>query len=208
MDEETTKTELLGEVARLKEEVARLEEAELRSRQTEAEHGEYYRHIEELVEERTAEMRIANRQLQAEVEQRKRAEETLQVVAGQWRDTLDAINDAVWLMDLDQTIIRCNKAASKLFKKDYAGIIGKKCYELVHGASCPVEGCPFLRMYKSRHKETMRLESDERWLNVSVTPLKNKEGRIAGVVHVVSDITNERRLRERIKELTKTAAVP
>ena len=65
MDEETTKTELLGEVARLKEEVARLEEAELRSRQTEAEHGEYYRHIEELVEERTAEMRIANRQLQA-----------------------------------------------------------------------------------------------------------------------------------------------
>jgi PAS domain S-box-containing protein len=202
-DEERTKSQLSAELQELRRKVARLEEAEERRGKARDERGEYYRHIEELVEERTAEIRIVNRQLQGEIESRRRAEEALQVVAGQWRDTLDAISDAVWLMDLDQTVVRCNKAAAKLFKKDYSGIVGKKCFSLIHGTSNPVEGCPFLRMYKSRRKETVYLKSGNRWFNVSVTPLRDKTSRIVGAVHVVSDVTKERQLREEIKESKK-----
>jgi PAS domain S-box-containing protein len=202
-DETKTKEQFLAELAELNREVARLRQTALEGLKVEANHGEYYRRIEELVEERTAEIRIINRQLQGEIDSRKRAEEKLQSAAGQWRDTIDAINDAVWLMDADQTILRCNKAASKLLKKDYGGIIGKKCFELVHGESSPVAGCPFLRMYASKRREAVYLPEGDRWLNVSVTPLKDRRGRVIGAIHVVSDVTKERRAREEIKESRK-----
>ena len=201
MEDKVNKTaEPLTEIAELHQKIEYLEQIERERKQKEAEHGEYYRQTEELVEERTAEIRIVNRQLQGEIAQRRRAEEALQVVAGQWRDTLDAINDAVWLMDLDQTIIRCNKTAARLLKKDYSKIIGKKCYELFHGTMGPIEACPFLKMYKSKHRETVRFPSEDRWFDVTVNPLKSIGGKAIGVVHVVTDVTKERRRKEELQE--------
>ena len=202
-EEEKSRGELLRELEDLREKITCLEEREREQDLKRVEHADYYKHIEDVVEERTAEIRIVNRQLQNEIEQRRRAEEALQTVAGQWRDTLDSISDAVWLMDLDHNIIRCNKAAARMFKKDYHAIIGKKCFDLVHGGSGPVEGCPVFRMYKSRRKETVHSRSGDRWLDVTATPLRDRAGRITGVVHVVTDITKERRLREEIKASRK-----
>ncbi len=205
-NKDKTREELLAEMRDMRTKLALMEQAEEEARRTMTDQGAYYERIEGLVEERMAEIRIANRQLQSEIENRRRAEEALQTVAAQWRDTLDAITDAVWLMDMDQTIVRCNKAASKLFKKDYRNIVGVKCFELVHGTGSPIEGCPFFRMCKSRHKETVHLPSGDLWLEVSVTPLKNRGGKTIGVVHVVTDITRERRLREAMKESNKRFA--
>jgi PAS domain S-box-containing protein len=191
-DEGKTKAALISELKGLRREIASLEKNESEQRKAEAEYGEYYRRIEDMVEERTAEIRIANRQLQAEIDQRKRAEEALQVIAGQWRETLDAINDAIWLMDLDQKIIRCNKAAARLLKKDYSKIIGKKCYELFHGTLMSPNGCPFLAMYRSKRKQAVKRHFGDKWFNVSLTPLKDRRGKIVGVVHIAKDITEEK----------------
>jgi len=199
-DETKTREELLAEMTDLRRGAAELEKAARAGRKTLEKHEEYLKRIEEEVEERTAEIRLVNRQLTAEAESRKRAEEQLGIVASQWRDTLDAVTDAIWLMDLDQTIIRCNKAAARFLKKDYLSIIGRKCFDLVHGGLGPVEGCPFLRMYSSKRREVVRLPSGDRWLSVSVTPLKNKEGKVTGAIHVVSDVTRARRAAEEMKE--------
>jgi PAS domain S-box-containing protein len=202
-DDERTCAQPSAEKAKLREKAARAEERKTDGGGMETQHGDYYTRIEELVEERLTEVRIANRQLQGEIESRKRAEEALDVVATQWRETLDAISDAVWLMDMDQTVIRCNRAASRLFEKDYGNIIGRKCFELIHGASGPVEGCPFLRMHKSRREETVHLPVGDRRLNVSVTPLKNRSGKATGAVHVARDVTKDLRAREEIRESRK-----
>jgi PAS domain S-box-containing protein len=202
-DDETTCAQFSAEKTESEKKEGRAEDGKGGGGRMQARYEDYYTRIEELVEERLAEIRIANRQLQGEIESRKRAEETLQVVATQWRETLDAISDAVWLMDLDQTVIRCNRAAARLFEKDYGNIIGRKCFELIHASSGPVEGCPFLKMNKSRREETVHLPLGDRWLNISVTPLKNRSGKTTGVVHVARDVTKELRAREEARESKK-----
>jgi len=157
-------------------------------------------HLEKLVSERLAEIRIINRQLNQEISQRMQAEETSRSIAREWRDTLDAIQDAVWLMDTDQTIIRCNQATTRLLKEDYNRIVGKKCYELFHDTTKHVDGCPFLRMYKSRKRETSVLSKNNHWFKVSLNPLKNSAGKITGVIHVTTDITDTKKNSEALKE--------
>ena len=159
-----------------------------------------HEHLEKLVGERMAEIRIINRQLNQQITQRMQAEETSRSIAREWRDTLDAVQDAIWLMDTDQTIIRCNQATTRLLKEDYNKIVGKKCYELFHGTTRPVDDCPFLRMYKSRKRETAVLSKNSHWFKVSLNPLKNNAGKITGVIHVTADITRTKKSSEALKE--------
>jgi PAS domain S-box-containing protein len=159
-----------------------------------------HEHLEKLVDERLAEIKIINRQLNQEISQRMQAEETSRSIAREWRDTLDAVQDAIWLMDTDQNIIRCNQATTRLFKEDYKKIVGKKCYELFHDTTRPVDGCPFLRMYKSKKRETTVLSKNNHWFKVSLNPLKNNAGKITGVIHIVADITHTKKGSEALKE--------
>jgi DNA-binding response OmpR family regulator len=98
--------------------------------------------------------------------ERKRAEETLRASARQWQTTFDAISDAVSLMDLEWRILRCNVAMAKFLGKPFSDIIGRPCWELVHGTSEPIEGCPFVRMRETYRKATLVLQIDDRWLRV------------------------------------------
>ncbi len=57
-------------------------------------------------------------------------------------DPFDAISDSVSLIDLEQRILRCNLASTRLFKRGFDGILGKHCWELVQGTDHPIEDVP------------------------------------------------------------------
>jgi PAS domain S-box-containing protein len=159
-----------------------------------------HKYFDEPGEKYMAEIRMANRQLNMEIAQRREVEKLLESVAKEWRCTIDAIKDAIWMMDIDQTIIRCNKAAAKLFKKDFSKIVGQKCYTLFHGTSQPIKSCPFLRMYRSKKRETVILPVNDRWLSISANPLKNNGGKIIGSVHIITDVTKRKRAERALKK--------
>jgi PAS domain S-box-containing protein len=110
----------------------------------------------------------------------------------QWPTTFDAINDAVCLLDMNGKILQCNKAMESLLKKSSKEIIGSTCCELVHGTDKPVKGCPIVRMKKTLCRETLVVKVDNKWLNVSVDPLIDETGNLAGAVHIISDITQRK----------------
>ncbi len=118
----------------------------------------------------------------------------------EWKTIFDAISDAVCMIDIKGTITRCNSAMATLLGKPYDEIIGSTCWELVHGTSEPIKGCPFFRMQETRSKESLVLEMGESFFNVVVDPLLNEEGDIINAVHIISDITDhilsEKALRE------------
>jgi PAS domain-containing protein len=103
----------------------------------------------------------ANRTL-ADITKSKQAEEGLQDAARQWEMTFDAVTDSVMLLDAKHRILRCNDATVKLLGKEAGEIVGHHCWELVHGTSEPIEGCPIVRMSKTLHRETMSLPLGER----------------------------------------------
>jgi len=118
----------------------------------------------------------------------------------QWHTTLDAINDAVCLLDMNGKILQCNKAMESFLKKSSREIIGSTCWELVLGTDKPVKGCPIVRMKKTLCRETLVVKVDDKWLNVTVDPLIDETGNLASAVHILSDITRRKQREEAIKE--------
>jgi len=141
-----------------------------------------------------------NEQLQNDIAERKRIEEALRLSAQQWRTTFDAIGDAICLLDDDAKIVRCNKAMTDLLGMSYSDIHGRNCYELLHDRKEPVQNCPFVRMKKSRRRETQAMSLGDKWLEIAVDPLVDEKGNIMGAVHIISDITERRRWEEVLRQ--------
>ncbi|MFW9818491.1 MAG: PAS domain-containing protein, partial [Candidatus Thorarchaeota archaeon] len=78
-----------------------------------------------------------------------------------WQITLDAMKEAVFLINLDHKILLCNKGTLNILgKSSYDEIIGHSCGEVVHGEKGTVDWCPVRKM-----RETGRRESVIQFLN-------------------------------------------
>ncbi|MGA3141597.1 MAG: PAS domain S-box protein [Verrucomicrobiota bacterium] len=123
-----------------------------------------------------------------------------QRAANEWQTTFDATNDAIWILDKNHMVLRTNKTAEGYFHRPCGEMIGKPCWEIVHGTTEPILDCPFVRSCKSGRRETMDLQIGERWFEVTVDPILDAAGQYAGAIHIVSDVTKRRRTEERIRE--------
>lgn len=137
----------------------------------------------------------------AEAQVRSRINEALRVSALEWQVTFDGVADAVWVLDSEQHILHCNKAAIALFKKSRKALVGRHCWEIVHGTRHPIPECPFSRMKLSRHRESMELAIGERWYQVVVDPLIDPDGNLRGAVHAVSDITARKQAEDALRNM-------
>lgn len=131
---------------------------------------------------------------------RKQTEEALRTAAHQWRTTFDAISDAVCLLDRDRRIIQFNRAMADLAGKPHSEIIGHFCWEIMHETG-PIKSCPLSSMWQSRRRQTLTLPRGDRWLHVMVDPILDETGEVTGAVHIVSDITTQKRSQDRIRDL-------
>jgi PAS domain S-box-containing protein len=131
------------------------------------------------------------------------AEANLRAAARQWEATFDAMNDDVCLVDKEQKILRCNAAMTKLLGKPYSEIIGRHCWEVVHGTTAPVDECPFTHMTENGSREEVVLWKGDRCLHHAVDPVLDEAGRVNGAVQIFSDITERKRAQEALKKAHK-----
>ena len=68
---------------------------------------------------------------------KRRLAEAVSAYAKEWQNTFDAISDAVWLLDPDNRILKSNRAAESMFRLKPDQMIGRLCYEVVHGTDKP-----------------------------------------------------------------------
>ncbi len=142
-----------------------------------------------------------------QIVERQRAAEALRLAASKWRITFDAIGDAVALMDQEGTILQCNQAMADLVGKPFPEIIGRRCWEAVHGTDGPINDCPMIRMRQSRQREESVLPMGESWFKVAVDPSLDEAGNLTGAGHLIADITQLKRteaeVQHSLEKLTK-----
>ena len=119
-----------------------------------------------------------------------------------WQSTFDVIEDLLFIVDRQFTIIRANKAVEDLFPD--RPVLGQKCFEIFHNSNQPIEKCPGCAVFHSGNSECM--ESNEcnihdRWFEVSVHPIKDGHGFVWQTLHVCKDITKLKKLEERLRDL-------
>ncbi|MHC4533126.1 MAG: PAS domain-containing sensor histidine kinase [Planctomycetota bacterium] len=123
------------------------------------------------------------------------------VFAHEWHKTFNAITDGVCIIDKSEgKILQCNSAMTRFLKKPYKEIIGRSCCELLHNSSAPVNRCPLSRMYESRRSETKEFEIGDKWLNIKVDPLLDNDENLVGAVHIISDITEQRKASRALQD--------
>jgi diguanylate cyclase (GGDEF)-like protein/PAS domain S-box-containing protein len=137
-----------------------------------------------------------------DLSRQKEMENVLIHAVREWRTTFDSIHDMVWLSDPDGTILRCNKAAREYLNKPFAEIINQPCFQVIHGAAAPIEDCPRARTKVTQKRETKILQIGESWYNITVDPILDESGNLTGAVHVIRDITQNKRAEEKLRAMS------
>ena len=188
VDLEETVRERTAELKRtnelLKKEVAFRQNAEQRLRKS-------HTQLEHLVDERTGALKATNaRLLQA---------------TNEWERTFNAVPDLIFLLDTEHRIIRANTVVLNRLGRNWSGVIGAHCYEVMHGLSQPPPYCPHSKLLADGKPHTD--EIFEQGLNaiieVTVSPLRNKTGALIGSVHVARDITQRKQMEYQLVESEK-----
>lgn len=149
------------------------------------------------------ELRLLNESLERRVVERT---QELQGSHEFLRTVLDSLNDSVIIIDVNDFRIRGTNAA---FQAEYGltekEIIGKTCYEVTHNrtdvCTSPDDICPLLetvqtgRFAAAEHIHYDRL-GNKLYLEISSSPIRDKDGRIIQIAHVSRDIT-ERKIAEK-----------
>ncbi|MBI5874499.1 MAG: HD domain-containing protein [Deltaproteobacteria bacterium] len=128
----------------------------------------------------------------------------------EWEASFDAIQDIIFILNKEQSILRVNRAATERFKKTPQELIGEKCYKLCHGLDNPIENCPHVKTMETGQPQTIELE--EPYLGgatfeVTTYPLFDNKGNTQGSVHYMKDITAHIKMDAALKrefEITKT----
>jgi len=142
-----------------------------------------------------------------DITERKKAEDEITRAASEWQITFDASNDSIWILDQDQRILRSNKTAERFFKRPINELIGKHCWEIVHGTTHPIPDCPILRVTKSLCREVMDLNIGENWFEVNVDPILDSDGRYNGAIHIIRDITERKKMEEELLRTEKLESI-
>jgi PAS domain S-box-containing protein len=121
----------------------------------------------------------------------------------------ESISDLVYFNSADYTIKKVNKAVLQKIGRPVNEIIGKKCYEIFHGMKEPWEKCPHHKTLKT--KKPFIEEVEDPYLGgivlVSSSPIFDKSQEIIGTVHIVRDITEIKKLREKVASAERMAAL-
>ena len=180
----------------------------IEKRKAEAALQKAYADLEREVEKRTAELKKANEKLQAEIAERKKAEEESRKLAKEWETTFNSISDMATIIDKNYELTQINRTCSNAFKMEPKELIGMKCYEVFHGAKAPPNDCLFNQAMKNKIPVIREFFEPHLgiYLEITISPIV-KKGRAIGAIHIAKDISIRKRTEEQLFHSERMAGI-
>lgn len=119
-----------------------------------------------------------------------------------WELIFDSLPDMVALIDLDNVVVKANKAMLQKLKIGDKSLVGNKCHNLMHDSGCALENCPHLRMIEDHKRHSIELFEPKlnRYLHISTTPVFDSKNNLLGSLHIARDITTQKESEAKLKE--------
>lgn len=146
-----------------------------------------------------------------DITERKRVESEIVRAKEEWEKTFDAVPDLIMILDLNHRIVRANRAMAARLAAVPEDLSGKACFEAVHGTQCPPGFCVHSKLMADGLEHTVEVfeESVNGLFAISCSPLRDRQGKLWGSVHVARDITErkkvEQTLASTVEELRQSA---
>ena len=133
-----------------------------------------------------------------DITERKRAEEE-QI---KFTTVVDCLGEGISIKDLDYRIQYQNRATTELF----GDLTGTACHE-IFGLSEPCQDCPTVKALKDGqvHSACRHYQRDDVTHHIESTAslLRNSHGDITGSVEIIRDITERKRVEDRLRKLSR-----
>ncbi len=145
----------------------------------------------------------------SDITERKKAEEQVRLAKEEWEQTFDAVPDIVAVIDNQHVIRRANLALAARLGIDRDKLIGRSCFRTICELEKPLSTCPGSTAFITG-KEQMEerfIENLKGHYLISCTPISACDGSIACFVEVCRDISERKRMEERLKEAAITDAL-
>jgi two-component system NtrC family sensor kinase len=112
-------------------------------------------------------------------------------------------------------IITCNDVFLREYGVSLVEAIGSTCYELTRRRNTPCaaspEACPLLSAAETGEPSMMDFEYSTNGetidLECTATPLKDENGKVSRVIHVIRDITHRKRIEEKLRETNQELSI-
>lgn len=124
-----------------------------------------------------------------------------------WAQVIDALDIPVSVHDCHHVVRLANRAFLERIGKPAAEVIGQKCHRLAHCSDEPLADCPHAELLRSGKpvEREFTTPDEKKVIGISCYPLNDADGVLFGSVHLIRDVTEVARLRERIER--RNAAV-
>lgn len=135
---------------------------------------------------------LGYRGIDRDISDRKKAEELQKLASKQWQNTFDAIKDMIFIVDRDRHIVQVNQSTRDTFPD-----LGPQslCYAIFHGVRVLPEGCVSCNVFETGQAVVSEYYDPrlEKWFNLYAYPIENAEGEVRQLVHVLRDITQQKK---------------
>ncbi len=165
--------------------------------------------LEQRVQERTAQLAVADEALQAEVSLHRQAEEALERNGRHFLNVLDNSIAMMSLLDRDGIVVEISRTALDIAGLSSKDVLGKRFEECYWFAWSPdvqkrlkeaITGAALGEI--SRYHEIIRVgEGQYRTIDFMLAPICDHEGRVSFLVPSASDITERKRAEDTMKAL-------
>ena len=120
-----------------------------------------------------------------------------------WQETFDAALDIIALISADFEILKLNKAGYENIGRKPEELIGKKCYEVVHGLDSPIDGCPCAKALKVGTGGSGEIRDHGKIYMATASPILGKNKEIVAFAHTVKDITAQKETEKILRNAQK-----
>jgi PAS domain S-box-containing protein len=175
--------------------------------------AELYRRKHEKLAERTGQLEVANAQLQADVTERKRAEEALCQSEARFRAFFETAAVGANELDPNGRFLRVNQRLCEITGYSHEELLGMGPADLTHPED---RGCDQerLTLYLREHspvydaeKRYIRKDGSVIWVHVTAAMIRDAEGKFLRSAGVIQDITARKRAEETLLRSEKLASV-
>jgi PAS domain S-box-containing protein len=134
--------------------------------------------------------------------ERNRTESALIKTKKKWENIFDAVPDPLSIINLNHRFEYVNKTMADRLGANPGDLVGRPCYEAVHGLSMPADFCPLSLMLKDgrQHSAEILEKNMDGIFLVSVSPLYDDENNLMGGIHVARDITHLKEIEAALRE--------
>lgn len=161
--------------------------------------ADYFNHFMERLED-------YNRNLEAEIAERRQAEDALRISEGRYRSVMEAAPDPIVVYDMDGLVTYLNPAFTRVFGWDQSECLGRKMDHFVPPDTWKEtrKGLATIAAGKTLPSvETRRLTKDGQLVDVSVrgAVYRDLDGKLAGSVIIHRDVSELKRLQKQLMDI-------